>query len=188
MIDLAPVGSGHDHDGHAEEGRADGHEDGHDHGDEDPHFWLDPLLMADLGDAVADELSEIDPEGAEEYADSADALRQRLGKLDQEYADGLSGCERDVVVVSHDAFGYLDKYGLELEPIAGLSPDAEPTAADLQHLQELIREEGLTTVFSETLGSSASARSWPRTPACAPTPSTRSRGSRTPAPRRTTSP
>ena len=62
-------------------------------------------------------------------------------------------------MVSHDAFGYLDKYGLEFEPIAGLSPDAEPTAADLQHLQQLIRDEGLTTVFSETLGSSASARS-----------------------------
>ena len=41
---------------------------------------------------------------------------------------GLAGCERDTVVVSHDAFGYLGRYGLEFEAIAGLSPDAEPTA------------------------------------------------------------
>ncbi len=32
---------------------------------------------------------------------------------------------------SHDAFGYLGRYGLEFEPIAGLSPGAEPTPADL---------------------------------------------------------
>ena len=31
-----------------------GTEEGHDHGDLDPHFWLDPLLVADFADAVAD--------------------------------------------------------------------------------------------------------------------------------------
>ena len=70
---------------------------------------------------------------------------------------GLTGCERDVVVVSHDAFGYLAKYGLHLEPIAGLSPDAEPTPAALAELGELIRDEGITTVFSERLASPAMA-------------------------------
>ena len=54
-------------------------------------------------------------------------------------------------MVSHDAFGYLEKYGLHFEPIAGLSPDAEPTPAHLAELQGLIRDEGITTVFSETL-------------------------------------
>ena len=56
-------------------------------------------------------------------------------------------------MVSHDAFGYLEKYGLELAPIAGLSPGAEPTPADLERLQDLIHEDGITTVFSETLAS-----------------------------------
>ena len=54
-------------------------------------------------------------------------------------------------MVSHQAFGYLTRYGLDFEPIAGLSPDAEATAADLGHLQELITEDGVTTVFSERL-------------------------------------
>ncbi len=55
------------------------------------------------------------------------------------------------MVVSHDAFSYLDKYGLEIASVAGLSPDAEPTPADLGKLQELIRDDGITTVFSERL-------------------------------------
>ena len=59
--------------------------------------------------------------------------------------------------MSHQAFGYLARYGLDFEPIAGLSPDAEPTAADLAHLQDLISSDGITTVFSERLASAKMA-------------------------------
>jgi zinc transport system substrate-binding protein len=118
---------------------------------DDPHFWLDPLLMADLGDEVADALVNTDPDHADAYRDNAADLRADLRRLDQAYDEGLADCERSTVVVSHDAFGYLDRYGLEFAPISGLSPGAEPTPADLSRLQDLIRAEGITTVFSERL-------------------------------------
>ena len=132
-------------------------EDTHDHGDTDPHFWQDPERMARLAEAVGDELATLDEAGAGGYRNRAAALADRLRDLDREYAEGLTGCERDVVVVSHDAFGYLEKYGLHLAPIAGLSPDAEPTPSVLADLSVLIRTEGLTTVFSERLASRALA-------------------------------
>lgn len=118
---------------------------------DDPHFWLDPLLMADLGDEVADALIDADPDHADAYRTNAADLRADLQRLDHAYEEGLADCERSTVVVSHDAFGYLDRYGLEFAPIAGLSPGAEPTPADLSRLQDLIRAEGITTVFSERL-------------------------------------
>jgi zinc transport system substrate-binding protein len=165
VVELIPATEGdHDHEGesedeHAEEeGHAEeeeGHaeeEEGHDdHGDLDPHFWLDPLLVADFADSVADELAEVDPDGAQTYADNAAALRAELESLDEDYTSGLASCERSTTVVSHQAFAYLTRYGLEFEAIAGLSPDAEPTAADLAHLQEVIEADGVTTVFSERL-------------------------------------
>jgi zinc transport system substrate-binding protein len=135
---------------------------GVDSGEDDPHFWLDPLLLADLGDAVAGRLSDIDPEHADDYAANAAALRADLERLDGEYAAGLAHCERDTVVVSHDAFGYLQRYGLRMEAILGLAPDAEPTPADLGRLQDLVRSEGITTVFSESLVSPAVADSLAR--------------------------
>lgn len=149
VIDLMPT-SEHEHE----------HEEaGHDHGDLDPHFWQDPLLMADLGDAVAGQLGELDPDNAATYDDNAAALRGDLETLDEQYAAGLASCERTTTVVSHEAFSYLARYGLEFEAIAGLSPDAEPTPADLARLQELIRTDGITTVFSERLASSKMADS-----------------------------
>ncbi len=119
--------------------------------DGDPHFWLDPLLLAELADQVADELADLDPENGEEFGQRAAELRAELEELDAAYGAELAQCERDTVVVSHDAFSYLGRYGLVFEPIAGLSPDAEPTPADLGRLQELVRDEGITTVFSERL-------------------------------------
>lgn len=173
VIDLLPVEeSAEEHEEHAgeEEGHAEeeahaedspaeseshaeeeGHADEHDHGDLDPHFWQDPIRVAELGDALAEELGEIDADHAKTYTANAEKLREELVALDESYTSGLDDCERDAVVVSHDAFGYLEKYDLHVAPIVGLSPDAEPTAAVLGELQELIREEGITTVFSEPL-------------------------------------
>jgi zinc transport system substrate-binding protein len=127
--------------------------DSHEHGAADPHFWLDPLLLADVADAVAADLAELDPPNAASYASNATALRADLESLDTEFVAGLADCERHVVVSSHDAFGYWGRYGIEVAPVAGLTPDAEPTPAGLARLQELIREEGITTVFSERLAS-----------------------------------
>ncbi|RYP85895.1 zinc ABC transporter substrate-binding protein [Nocardioides guangzhouensis] len=157
VVDLRPFAE-HDHeDGHTDD-HTDEHtdeehsaDDGHDHGDLDPHFWLDPLLLADVGDAVADELAGLDPGRADQVRANAADLRADLERLDREYAAGLADCERDTVVVNHDAFGYLAHYGLHIEPVVGLSPDAEPTPADLARLHDLVEAEGITTVFAETL-------------------------------------
>jgi zinc transport system substrate-binding protein len=122
-----------------------------DHGEVDPHFWQDPSRMAKLTDAVADALADIDPGHAAAYHQRAQALVAELEQLTSDYEQGLTGCRRDTIVVSHDAFGYLTRFGLTVEGIAGLSPDAEPTPADLARLQDLIDSEGITTVFSERL-------------------------------------
>jgi zinc transport system substrate-binding protein len=136
-----------DEEGHEEEEEG----DEHGHGDLDPHFWQDPLRMADVADAIAASLSDLDPDHADEYAANAADLRTDLEELDAAYTQGLADCERDTVVVSHDAFGYLGRYGLHMAPIAGLSPEAEPTPSDLAELHDLIEHDGITTVFSETI-------------------------------------
>jgi zinc transport system substrate-binding protein len=57
-------------------------------------------------------------------------------------------------VTSHAAFGYLaHRYALDMVAIAGLSPDADPSPQQLAEIQQFIEDEGITTVFSETLGS-----------------------------------
>lgn len=123
----------------------------------DPHFWLDPRRMVEVADAVRRQLSALDPKHAADYAASFDALRRDLERLDRDYRQGLADCKVHTVVVSHDAFRYLERYGLRFAAITGLSPDAEPSPAHLAALASLMREEHVTTVFSERLASSAMA-------------------------------
>jgi zinc transport system substrate-binding protein len=64
----------------------------------------------------------------------------------------MAECDRRVIVTAHAAFGYLAaRYGLTQEPIAGVSPEAEPDPKRLAQLAELVRREGVTTVFTEEL-------------------------------------
>jgi len=147
------------HDGHDDADHDHGGEEESDLGDLDPHFWQDPLKLAKVADAVADALATADPEHADDFRANAARLDEELTTLDQDYTVGLQGCARDTIVVSHNAFGYLGRYGLFIEPISGLSPDAEPTPADLARLQQLIEEDGITTVFGERLVSQTTAQS-----------------------------
>jgi zinc transport system substrate-binding protein len=128
-----------------------------DPGQVDPHFWHDPLKLSAVAGAIASELGRIDSAHAAAYDARAAALQKKLSALDRAYQAGLAHCARSTVVTSHDAFGYLARYGIEVAPITGLAPGAEPTPADLAKLQQLIRDDGITTVFSETLASPAAA-------------------------------
>jgi zinc transport system substrate-binding protein len=118
-----------------------------------PHFWLDPLRLAQAAAAVEERLAKIDPKHAAEYAANLASLDASLRDLDHAFTTGLQACERHVIVTSHDAFGYWSRYGVRSASIAGLSPDAEPSAAHLAQLRTLIEEDHITTVFSETLAS-----------------------------------
>jgi zinc transport system substrate-binding protein len=139
-------GEAHADEEHAEEEHAEGE------GSVDPHFWLDPTRLADVADAMAERLTELDPDGAGTFADNAAALRADLEALDTEMQDALSTCAVDTLVTSHDAFGYLgDRYGLEVVGINGLSPTQEPSAAQLAEITELVADRGITTVYTETL-------------------------------------
>lgn len=130
-------------------------EDDHGHEEGDPHFWLDPTLLAAAAEAVAEELVAADPDHEEDYRANLDELVADLDELDRDYEQGLSSCETQDVVVSHDAFAYLETYGLHFESIAGLSPDEEPSPARLAELADLIEGSSITTVFTETLASPA---------------------------------
>ncbi len=125
---------------------------------DDPHLWQDPTRLAEVAQETADALSEADPDHAADYASNGRALVRDLAALDRAYARGLADCRIDTVVVSHDAFGYLERYGLDVVGVAGISPDAEPSPARLQELIGLIGRTGVTTVFTETLASPAIAR------------------------------
>jgi zinc transport system substrate-binding protein len=128
--------------------------------DKDPHFWQDPTLMVEATRAFASTMAAADPAHAAYYRRQGVLLVRDLQRLDAAYARTLEVCRIDTLVVSHDAFEYLARrYGVDVVPIAGLEPDAEPSLQRLHDLENLIRDRGVTTVFFETLASPDLAQS-----------------------------
>ena len=120
----------------------------------DPHFWLDPMLLAEVAQAFTKSISESDKEHAADYRAANEKLQTDLSRLDGEFRAGLEDCRSRTLVVSHDAFGYLgSRYDLQVRPIAGLSPGAEPSPRHLAELSDLIRTDAISTVFTERLAS-----------------------------------
>lgn len=153
----------HDHDDdHSEDDdhHAHNHDHDHHHADGDPHFWLEPLLLAEYGHHVAAEFGELDPVNAGIYAANAGQLEADLTALDADFTDGLAACARTDLFVGHEAFGYLaERYGLSQHGLAGLDPDAEPSPARIREVRAAIEASGATTIFSESAVDAAAIES-----------------------------
>lgn len=118
----------------------------------DPHVWLDPLLYRRIVQEIDGALSDASPADAPMFHDDAHAFEAELTDLDAAYRDGLVHCQRNVIVTSHAAFGYLSaRYGLTQDAIAGLAPDVEPPPQRLADLKALVDHDGVTTIFTEEL-------------------------------------
>lgn len=142
----------HDHD-HAE-GEAHGHDDhDHDHDDHghvhaglDPHAWLDPGNGRLWTQAIAAELSRLDPENAAAYAANAEAALAAIDAADAEAAALLAPVKDRPFIAFHDAYGYFTAhYGLT---VAGTVSAGDAAAPGARHLAEL-RETAAACLFPE---------------------------------------
>ncbi|MCJ7841629.1 metal ABC transporter substrate-binding protein [Lederbergia sp. NSJ-179] len=142
----------HEHgDDHAHE--AD-HEHDHDHGTLDPHVWLSPVLAQKEVENITKAIIDKDPKNEDVYKKNSEKYIEQLKKLDQQYRTTLKDVPRKELITQHAAFGYLAKeYGLEQVPIAGLSPEQEPSAAKLSELKKFAKEHNVNVIFFEELAS-----------------------------------
>ena len=133
-------------------------EEQHDHeGSEatkDPHVWLSPVLAQKEVDNIAKAIEKADPKNKEQYEKNADSLKEKLTDLDRLYKETIDKAPRKEFVTQHAAFGYLaQQYGLTQIPIAGLSPDVEPTLPKLAELTEMMKKKKIKVVYFEELTS-----------------------------------
>ena len=118
----------------------------------DPHFWLDPLRLADVGDSVAAKLGELAPESAASFEANANQFRNQLEALNNEYASALRECDQRDLVTSHNAFGYLAQaFDLQQVGITGLTPETEPSPQELAAVADFVKENEVSTIYYETL-------------------------------------
>lgn len=120
----------------------------------DPHVWIDPILVQQEVKTITDALVEVDAAHAADYKKNSDEYIAILKDLDTTYKNELKDVKSKEFVTSHTAFAYLAKrYGLTQMPISGVSPEQEPSAAEMKEIVEFVKEHQVKTIFFETLAS-----------------------------------
>lgn len=152
----------HNDDDHSDDNHSDDAEEKHDddHGDYDPHFWLDMERMALATELIGGRLFEATGESvytdcgisvAGEIRDAEDALVQTLAGIPQ---------EQRVLVTDHDAFEYFaTAYNFDVVGVVvpGGSTLADPSSRELAALVQTIRTRDVPAIFANTAASSAVA-------------------------------
>lgn len=130
-------GHGHEEDEHTEEEAGHSEDDGHNHGQYDPHVWLDPMNAVSMAEAVEASFAEQAPDYKDEFADRLSAFKDEADALDTELQAAVDAGSKSELLVTHAAYGYLaERYGFDQLPIAGLTPSEEPSQQALKRVIE----------------------------------------------------
>lgn len=125
---------------------------GEDQGRPDPHIWMDPVLAQKQVDNVLAGFVRVDPAGKAVYEANAAKFKGELTALHERFLRALSTCRKKIFITNHAAFGYFAaRYGLTQIGIAGLAPDAEPSAAKIRELIRLARQNDVRIIYYESL-------------------------------------
>lgn len=131
---------------------------GHDHSGIDPHVWLDFDNDIKMIEMIRDKLAILYPEYSMEFLENASLMKKSFEKLKRAYTEGLKQCDQKILLVGHDAFGYMEKaYGFETESIMGVFAHSRPNATKITALSEMIKAKGLHYLFTDPIESSKSA-------------------------------
>ena len=128
----------------------DGH-DAHEHGEYDPHVWLDPMNAKQEMQNICEAFSEADPEHRADYQANYEKWAKQLDELDKTYQTTLENLSERNIVVAHEAYGYLcRRYNLTQVSI-------EPDPGRMADIIDFVRANNVRAIFFEELSGSRTA-------------------------------
>jgi len=127
-------------------------------GKPNPHLWTDPSYAIKYAGVIRDQLSTLDPENTEYYADNFAIFEQQASALAAAVAvDQLSVPAGNLKLLTyHDAYAYFAKdFGWTI--IGAIQPNSfsDPAPSEVARLIDQIKAENVTTIFGSEVFPSA---------------------------------
>ena len=138
-----------DHDDHDEHADHDDHDE-HDHGAYDPHTWLSPKNAMTWLNAIAGQLSAVDPDNAGAYFANAAAGRAEIEVLMGDVTAILDPLRNGRFIVFHDAYQYFEQdFNFPASGALSISDASDPSPARIAEIRDRIAEQGIDCVLAE---------------------------------------
>lgn len=127
------------------------HEHHHNGHEVDPHYWLALSNMKIMTQKISGYLQQRYQTETSDISKKTQKYLEQLSLLEKESDALLKGCQKEEIVVNHNAFGYLaHEYHIEVHALSGFSPEAMPSASKMATLVHLVTKEGISTIFFES--------------------------------------
>ncbi|MGV3463924.1 MAG: metal ABC transporter solute-binding protein, Zn/Mn family [Heyndrickxia sp.] len=124
--------------------------DGDEHGDVNPHVWLDPIYMKEMTYTISKELAKKMPEHKKEFEKNYTNVAKKLDELNQQFIDVTKQSKEKEIVVTHAAYTYWElRYGIKQDAIAGVSTSDEPSQKKLKGIIDTIKKDHLSYILFE---------------------------------------
>ena len=138
-----------EHDDHADHDGTVGHDE-HDHGAYDPHTWLSPKNAMTWLNAIAGQLSSVDPDNAGVYFANAAAGRAEIEVLMGDVTAILDPLRNGRFIVFHDAYQYFEQdFNFPASGALSISDASDPSPARIAEIRDRIAEQGIDCVLAE---------------------------------------
>ncbi len=116
----------------------------------DPHIWLNPDNGIAIAAAMAETLSEVDPDNAATYRENAAAFAERIEALEDDLAETLAPAKGKNFVVFHDAYHYFEHhFDIEASGAVTLTPETVASASRIAEIRDQMSDLNVTCVFQE---------------------------------------
>src|SRR5699024_10804190 len=126
-------------------------QDRHEQLDLDPHIWLDPLRMIEMGNIIKESLIELSPSEEALFEENFVIFEKNMHELDELFKETLSDKKKKEILVTHAAYGYWEEqYGIEQIAISGISSSDEPSQKELTSIAQTAKDKGIQYVIFET--------------------------------------
>lgn len=122
-------------------------------GKPNPHAWMSPSSALIYVENIRKALVEHDPKNADAYNHNAEAYAAKIKALDEPLRKRLSAIPEAQrwLVTSEGAFSYLARdYDMREAYLWPINADQQGTPQQVRHVIELVRENDIPVVFSES--------------------------------------
>ncbi len=121
-----------------------------DHGDPNPHLWMNVTYAMRYAEIVRDTLSTADPAGKQYYAKNTEVYLAKLKQLDEAIMQAVQTipAQQRKLVTYHDSWAYFARrYGMQVIGAAQPSDFAEPSPQDMARMIDQLRAERVPALF-----------------------------------------
>lgn len=118
--------------------------------DDNPHYWVDPILVKDIARIIYDKIITIYPKNKDFYLKNLNNFNKKINDLDNLIKKELSKYRKKEIIAYHPSFHYFFKrYGIKVLSYIEEGEGKEPSIKKISEVINLIKDKNIKYIVKE---------------------------------------